>query len=315
MWRAERLAHALDLAQTPGLQVQAIGLPQSVDQIEYVRRARRVPVQARRACLERGGRLRAWSYCVSAILLLKLLLVPALILLVTLAGRRWGPAVAGWLSAFPILSGPILLILALEQGKEFAATAAHGTLLAVLAILVFSVAYAWAAQKRSWPDCLLLAFGCYGLTALGLSQLDAPLSQSFAAVIVSLLLVPLAFPRIPRWIVSHRHGNDLPWRLGTAAALVLAVTFAAAHVGPRVSGLLAMFPVMSTVLVAFSHRESGADFAVRLLRGMVYGYFAFAAFCAMLAWALPQMGIAAAFALALAAALPVHALARRWMPR
>ena len=39
--------------------------------------------------------------------LLKLLLVPALIYAVTLAGRRWGPDVAGWLSAFPILSGPI----------------------------------------------------------------------------------------------------------------------------------------------------------------------------------------------------------------
>jgi hypothetical protein len=44
----------------------------------------------------------------NAVLLLKLLLVPLLIYLVTLAGRRWGPAVAGWLSAFPIVAGPIL---------------------------------------------------------------------------------------------------------------------------------------------------------------------------------------------------------------
>jgi len=56
----------------------------------------------------------------TAVLALKLTLVPLLIYLVTLAGRRWGPAVAGRLSAFPIVAGPTLLTLALEQGLPFA---------------------------------------------------------------------------------------------------------------------------------------------------------------------------------------------------
>lgn len=249
----------------------------------------------------------------SAIVLLKLLLVPALIYAVTLAGRRWGPGVAGWLSAFPIVSGPILLILALEQGPEFAATAAQGTLLAVLAILVFSLAYAWTAQRRSWPDCLILALCCYGLALLGLRKVDAPLSIAFGSVIVAVALTPLLLPAVPRWVHARRRGNDLPWRMGAAAALVLLVTFAASRLGPRLSGLLAMFPVMSTVLVAFSHRESGKDFAVHLLRGMVYGYYAFACFCAVLVLTLPQWGIAWAFVAALAAALPAHVIARRFM--
>lgn len=38
----------------------------------------------------------------TAVLALKLFLVPVLIYLVTLAGRRWGPLVAGWLSAFAL---------------------------------------------------------------------------------------------------------------------------------------------------------------------------------------------------------------------
>ncbi len=251
----------------------------------------------------------------TALLLLKLLLVPTLVLGVTLAGRRWGPEVAGWLSAFPILSGPILLILALEQGPEFAATAAHGTLLAVLAILVFSLTYAWAAQRRRWPDCTILALCCYGLAVLALRRLDTSLSVSFGSVIGALLLVPLAFPSVPRWVTGRVAGNDLPWRLGSAAALVLLVTFAAAHLGPRLSGLLAMFPVMSTVLVGFSHRQSGGQFATRLLRGMVWGYFSFACFCALLALTLVDLGIAAAFSAALAVALLVHVVTRRLVPR
>ena len=65
---------------------------------------------------------------VSATVALKLLLAPLLILLATLAGRRWGPAVGGWLAGLPLTSGPVSLILALEQGPEFAARAALGTL-------------------------------------------------------------------------------------------------------------------------------------------------------------------------------------------
>ena len=243
--------------------------------------------------------------------LLKLLLVPSLILGVTLAGRRFGPDIAGWLSAFPILSGPILLIVALEQGAEFAATAAHGTLLAVLAILVFSLIYAWAAQRRGWQDCIILALCGYGLAVLGLRQLDTSLPVSFGSVIGALLLVPLAFPSVPRWVTGRVATGDLPWRLASAAALVLLVTFAAPHFGPRLSGLLAMFPVMSTVLVGFSHRQSGGQFATRLLRGMVYGYFSFACFCAVLALTLVDLGIAAAFSAALAVALLVHVVTRR----
>lgn len=247
-------------------------------------------------------------------LLLKLLLVPALVWAVTLAGRRFGPAVAGWLSAFPIVSGPVLLILALEQGSEFAATAAQGTLLAVLAILVFSVTYAWVAQRRSWPDCLMIALGCYGLAVIGLLRVHSSLTAAFTTVIIAVLLAPIAFPRLAHWVPKARPSNDLPWRLGSAAVLVLLVTASAASLGPRLSGLLAMFPVMSTVLVVFSHRQSGADFAVRLLRGMVYGYLSFACFCAVLALQLPQQGIAISFALALAAALLVHTATLRLLP-
>lgn len=250
-----------------------------------------------------------------SLLMLKLLLVPALIFGVTLAGRRWGPGVAGWLSAFPIISGPILLILALEHGGGFAASAAQSTLLAVLAILVFSLAYSWVAQKRGWADSLLIALCCYALALIGLKRVEMPLGTAFATVVGALVLVPFAFPAVPRWIASREPGKDhLLLRLAAAVALVLLVTFGASRLGPRWSGLLAMFPIMSTVLVAFSHQQSGAGYAVRLLRGMVSGYYGFACFCAVVALALPSLGVAQAFALALLAALAVHVFARRLLP-
>ena len=95
------------------------------------------------------------------------------------------------------------------------------------------------------------------------------------------------------------------------AVLTVAVTQAAATLGPALSGLFAMFPVMSTVLVGFSHRASGADFAVALLRGMVNGYYAFAVFCLVLALLLPHRAPGPAFVVATMCALLVQLGTRR----
>jgi hypothetical protein len=45
------------------------------------------------------------------VLALKLLLAPLLVVASSLAGRRWGPRLAGILVVLPIVAGPILLIL------------------------------------------------------------------------------------------------------------------------------------------------------------------------------------------------------------
>jgi len=243
--------------------------------------------------------------------LLKLLLVPSLIAIVTLAGRRWGPAVAGWLSAFPIVAGPILLAIALEQGAGFAAIASANTLMAVLAILVFSVAYARNA-RRGMPKAMLAALLAYGLAVVLLQAISLPLWAGFLAVLAGLLAAPYLFGAAPESTPpASKPANDLPWRMLAGAVLALSVTYAAAALGPRLSGLFAMFPVMSTVLVGFSHRTSGPGFAVALLRGMIKGYVAFAVFCVVLTLLLPRQSIAAAFLLATGAALLVQ-LAMKW---
>ena len=248
----------------------------------------------------------------STLFLLKLLLVPTLIGLVTLAGRRWGPAVAGWMSAFPIVAGPILLAIALEQGAEFASIAAANTLLAVLAILVFSIAYARTA-RFGMPRAMAVALLAYAVAVVILTSTALPLWTGFAAVLAALFVAPFLFGAAPQGAASARKpANDLPWRMLAGAALCLSVTYAAGQLGPRLSGLFAMFPVMSTVLVGFSHRSSGPGFAVALLRGMVNGYYAFAVFCVLLSLLLRSESIAFAFACATGAALVVQ-LGVKWL--
>jgi hypothetical protein len=248
----------------------------------------------------------------TAVLLLKLFLVPLLIYSVTMAGRKWGPGVAGWLSAFPIVSGPILLAVTLEQGAAFAATAAEGTLLAVVAILIFSIAYTWASSYYGMIGSMIWALLAYALTVAGLQAVHPPLANCFAIVVCALLVSPRFFPKIA--VPPPRAGstsNDLPWRMLAGAVLVLTVTFAASRIGPRLSGFFAMFPIMSTVLVGFSHVHSGRAFAVTMLRGMVFGYYAFAVFCLTVSLLLRQQSISVAFGSAFLCALLVQVSMRR----
>jgi hypothetical protein len=250
----------------------------------------------------------------NAVLVLKLSLVPLLIYLVTLAGRRWGPGVAGWLSAFPIVAGPILFALTLEQGASFAARAAEGTLLAVVAILVFSLAYAWASSRLGMTGSMALSLLAWAGSVALLQAAHPPLGLAFVLAWCALLLTWRLFPAATPGTAGARR-NDLPWRMLAAAVLVLSVSAGAAHLGARLSGFFAMFPVMSTVLVGFAHAGSGRGSAVALLRGMVVGYFGFAVFCAALAMQLREGAVGPAFALALGCALVVHVAARRLLAR
>jgi len=246
-----------------------------------------------------------------AVLVLKLTLVPLLIWLVTLAGRRWGPGVAGWLSAFPIVAGPILFTLTLEQGAVFAAHAAEGTLLAVVAILVFSLAYAWASARLGVAGSMTVGLLACAASVAALQTTHLAPGLAFVLVWGALLLASRLFPSAGPAIGTGTRRNDLPWRMLAGAALVLAVTAGAAHLGARLSGFFAMFPVMGTVLVGFAHAGSGRGSAVALLRGMVTGFFGFAVFCVVLSMQLREGAVGAAFALALGCALVVHVAARR----
>src|SRR5262245_59531611 len=72
----------------------------------------------------------------SVLLLMKVVLVPALVVFVTLGGRRWGPRVGGLLTSFPIVAGPTLFFFAAEQGGLFARDAARATLVALVGVAI-----------------------------------------------------------------------------------------------------------------------------------------------------------------------------------
>src|SRR3954451_1971925 len=93
-----------------------------------------------------------------SLLVLKLPLAPGLLTDTTLAWRRWGPRMAGWLGGLPVVVAPILLAITLEHGREFGSQAAAGALLGLLSLTGFILTYGWAARVMSWLPAAALGW-------------------------------------------------------------------------------------------------------------------------------------------------------------
>lgn len=211
-------------------------------------------------------------------LVLKLLVVPLFIAAITIAGRRWGASVAGLLSGFPVVAGPIVVFVALEQGTTFGANAARASIGAIAALLVYGIAYSWACTKWSWLVSLLCSLLAWCIAAAGLVLLPNQLAASVTVAVMALVLTPWLLPRGAPTQLSKKGLEDLPYRMITSALLTLGVTGAAASLGEVLSGILAVFPIISIVLSVFTHRSEGASQVTNIYRGMVNGLYSFAIF-------------------------------------
>ena len=247
-------------------------------------------------------------------LFLKLILVPTFLLLLSIAGKRWGASVAGWLAGLPVVAGPILFFFAMEHGANFASDAASSALSAVLASVSFSVAYSQAALRMPWPPALLLGLLAWAIAALSLSALPASVVLSLIISLLTLVVAPLLFP-VTGIKVSARSisAPELFCRMLAGAMLTVTVTLMSSTVGYRWSGLLSVFPVLGIVLAVFSHRTEGSAFTAELLRAMVTGLYSFIAFCFILSVALPLAGTPIAFAIAVFASVIVQVATKRYL--
>jgi hypothetical protein len=245
------------------------------------------------------------------LLAIKILLAPSFVVGASLAARRFGARVGGLIAGLPVVAGPILLVYTLAHGRAFAADAAAGTILGLVSLIAFVVVYTRLADRLPWMASMIGGWLAFAVGTAVFSALSIPVGAALALVCAAMLLGlallprpradPRAHPAPPSW--------DLPMRAGCALALVLALTAVAGWLGPKLSGLLAPFPIIATVLATFTHAQRGTDELRRLLHGLVSGFGSFALFCFTLAITLRRLDTASAFALASAVALLTQGIA------
>jgi hypothetical protein len=244
--------------------------------------------------------------------LLKISLVPVVVWLASIAGRRWGHSVAGWISGLPLIAGPISVFLAYDPGPQFAAASATTTLQVTGAAGLHCFVYAWAARRFNWLASLLLAWTAFVVAALALGAVPLPPLAGFALSVALLAPFLAALPHVPPLSGPVAiPGVELVVRIVAAAALAAAVMLGASALGPRLSGVLLTFPITGSVLPAFTRALYGADATARLVAGFISGLFAFAVFHFAVATSLEPLGAAATYPLAIVAALAATAVVMR----
>jgi hypothetical protein len=236
---------------------------------------------------------------------LRLALVPTAVWLASLAARRWGHAVSGYLGGMPLIGGPITLFLALDFGADFAARSALFTLAAIAAQAAHLLTLGHVGRRSgSWLAALLSGWTAFAAVAFAVTQL--PLSPALA-----LALAAGSLGAAWRWLPRYAGEATLPaipaieLRLRLVAAFLLAafILWSAPRFGPVVSGVLLSLPITGSIMPPFTLALYGADALARLLRGFIVGLSGFTAFFVVVAGAAPAWGGGVAFTAAVAAAL------------
>ena len=247
--------------------------------------------------------------------LFKVAVTPLLVAAVSLAARWWGPTIGGMLMGLPWFTGPTLFLLIQDKGLDFGVGACVGIELAVVCISVFIVAYGVTAKRAGWLASFASALVLYAASAWLVQQqlpalpvqprdLVAPLWVAAAAGSVALAMAYALLPRpltttlpqaLPWW--------DIPMRMVATGALVAGLLLTADALGPTLSGIVAAYPVILSVVCTFTHHRWGREAVWSILRGVTLSLFSFVAFFLVVGLMLPSVGLIVSYALAALVAL------------
>lgn len=203
-----------------------------------------------------------------AALLLRMALVALFVMLVALIAERLGPFLGGMLASLPLFTGPLYLMLALEHDDAYMKAATLGSIAICGATPVFVLAYCLAARRRGTVLSLLSAIAAWGVCAT-IAQWN-PWSLVSALLFVTpiyAVAVPLArgFTRgiAPR--AARQDWFDLLLRAGLCGGLSGIVITASKYVGPQLTGILSVLPILITSLILVLHPRIGGPATSALL--------------------------------------------------
>lgn len=212
-------------------------------------------------------------------LLIKLLLVPVFIAVVAICGRVWGASIAGLLSGLPIIAGPIVFFIYLDNGLHFAQGAAGATVAGIAALSSFCFSYSWLCIRYNWQYSLLWSCVIYFSVALIIGALNLSLTQAVITSTAVLLLQIYFAPKLDGTpFLAPASIHEIVFRMCFAFILVLVITWSADSLGYIYSGIFAAFPVAGSTIALFSHRNYSAAHAIRSLKSMKQGLISMLAF-------------------------------------
>jgi hypothetical protein len=215
--------------------------------------------------------------------------------------ERSGPAIGALVATLPISAGPAYVFLALDHDAAFIAQGALASLPINAATIVLGLAYVVLAQRHTALVSCAGAVAIWIMLALLIRSVDWTLAGGLLANIIAYAIcIPLLrrFQHVKMPLITRRW-YDIPLRAALVATLVATVVTLSGWVGPTISGILALFPVVFTSMMLILHPRIGGKPTAAVIANSAWGLLGLGVAIAMLHVAALQFGSAIGLSLAL----------------
>jgi hypothetical protein len=234
-------------------------------------------------------------------LALRMAITAAFVVSASVITERSGPVIGALIATLPISAGPSYVFLAVDHDAAFIAEGALASLPINAATIWLALTYVVLAQRHN----VLISCGAAGAVWLLLAALSQTVHWSLAgglvanAVTFAICLPLLRRFRQVRMPLITRRWYDIPLRASLVATLVATVVVLSRWVGPSVSGVIALFPVVFTSMMLILHPRIGGRPTAAVIANGGWGLIGFGLAIAVVNVAAPRFGSAVALSLAL----------------
>ncbi|MBR0718019.1 hypothetical protein [Bradyrhizobium liaoningense] len=234
-------------------------------------------------------------------LVLRMAITAAFVVTASVITERSGPVIGALVATLPISAGPSYVFLALDHDAAFIAQGALASLPVNAATIVLGLTYVVLAQRNN----LLISCGVAVAIWIALASIIRMFDWSLTAgLAINLVAFGICIPLLARYrhvkmpLVTRRW-YDVPLRASLVATLVAIVVSTSGWVGPKVSGIIALYPIVFTSMMIILHPRIGGPPTAAVLANAAWGLLGFGMAIAVLHVAVAQFGSTIGLSLAL----------------
>ncbi len=235
-------------------------------------------------------------------LLLRMAVTAAFVVSASLITERAGPVIGALIATLPISAGPSYVFLALDHDPAFIAEGALASLPANAVTVFLGLTYVLLAQRHgALVSCAAAVVVWIVLTSLARAVHWSLAGGLLANAVTFAVCVPLMqrFRHVRMPLITRRW-YDIPLRASMVATLVALVVTLSGWVGPAISGVIALFPVVFTSMMLILHPRIGGPATAAVIANGAWGLMGLGTAIAVLHLAAIRFGSAMGLSLALA---------------
>jgi hypothetical protein len=235
-------------------------------------------------------------------LALRMAVTAAFVVSASIITERSGPVIGALVATLPISAGPSYVFLAIDHNAAFIAEGALASLPINVATCFLGLVYVMLAQRHN----ALVSWGGGAVVWIAIAALSRTIHWSLAGgVVANIIAFAICIPLLSRFRhvrmpLITRRWYDIPLRAALVATLVATVVTLSGWVGPVVSGMIALFPVVYSSMMLILHPRIGGPATAAVVANGGWGLLGFGMAIAVLHVAALRFGSAIGLSLGLA---------------